>query len=272
MSSGLLRRKGTKSLIAVGVLSFLVVLLIGAPASLMAPAIKNAPGVSAQLVEGSLWNPRIKSLSVDGVYVGDLEAKFLPLRLATGKAAFAFSLSGGAFDGDAVLSQSLFGATRISSADFTVSRDFLRRYALLGVTVDGSASIRNGNIEMKSIECIAASGDIETDALSVIARQFGLPDVNLVGGVVCRDDMLAITLENLDNPMGAVVFDLAQMSDFRYRMNVRIETGDPNIKNMLQLGGFEIDGDVASYEEVASWTEPPPGPALRGGMSALRDR
>ena len=104
---------GSKTLALVGVLAFCSVLVVRAPAALIAPLVRNvAPGIAFQSIDGTIWNARMRGVHVNGILIGDVKANIKPLRLLTGAAAYKTTLSGAAANGSAVLSQSLFGATK----------------------------------------------------------------------------------------------------------------------------------------------------------------
>lgn len=249
----------------IGAAAFLAVLVVSAPAALLAPLIKNAAaGVSYQVIDGTIWHPRIGGLHAGGVAIGDVKADILGWRLFVGAIAYNTTIKGSAVNGSAVLSQSLFGATEITDANIKVERSLLRRYALMGVPVDGTAEISDARIQMKSRRCTNANGALETDALGAVSNQFGLGEIGLTGTIECADENLTLRLSGQQGDFGDIAIDLAQLAGSRYRLQVIIHTDDPALQQALQLGGFEnADGEMI-YEEIASWASPPqPAPERR---------
>ena len=259
-----------RGLTLIGVAAFLAVLIVSAPAALVAPMIKETgPGVSIQLVEGTIWHARIRGLQADGVYIGDVRADIVLPRLFGAAISYKVKVNGSAVNGRAVLSRSLFDHAEIRNANIEIGRDLLSRYALLGVPVDGSMKISNARISANSNGCVDAKGTLETDALSAVSKQFGAGALDLNGHLQCIDGNLSAILQGEQSDIGAVTVDLTQLAGSRYRMKVTIETRDEALKQSLILAGFQNSGDAIFYEEIARWSGPPQdGPAVTGNLSA----
>jgi hypothetical protein len=243
-----------------GAAAFFAVLIVNAPATMIAPLIKGAaPGISFSMIGGTLWHARISGLRAEGVTLGNVNADINLLALFTGALSYDVEIKGQAVNGEARFSQSLIGGVEIRDADFSISRAFLRRYALLGVPVDGSAVISNASIIINNKGCVSAEGTIRTDALSAVARQFGMGALDLVGPLRCVDGRITMQLDGVHNDFGSVSVSVTELEDFRYRMAVIVETPDEAFKQSLRLAGFESDGDAVVYEEIYSWISAPDG-------------
>ena len=211
------------------------------------------------MIGGSLWHARISGLRAEGVTLGNVNADINPLALFTAALSYDIEVKGQAVNGQARISKSLIGGVEIRNADFSISRAFLRRYALLGVPVDGSATISNASVAINKNGCVAAEGIIRTDALSAVARQFGMGAFDLEGPLRCVDGRMSMQLDGVHNDFGAVSVSVTELEDFRYHMAVIVETTDESFKQNLRLAGFEGDGDAVAYEEIYSWINPPDG-------------
>lgn len=249
----------------IGATAFFAVLLINAPAAMLAPFVtRAAPGVSFSMISGTLWHARISGLQAEGVYIGNVSADINLLRLFTAAFSYDVEIDGQTVNGQARFSKSLFGGVEIRDADFDISRALLRRYALLGVQVDGSARISGGNIIVNKKGCFLAEGLVRTDALSSIAKQFGMGAFDVEGPLNCSDGRMSLQLDGVQNDIGTVSVTLTELTDYRYRMAVIIETPDAALKQALQLAGFEVDGDSVTYEKIANWITPQTATDIQG--------
>ena len=241
----------------IGGASFLAVIIGAAPAALIAPIIGNAaPGLSYRSIDGTIWKARISDASVDGVYVGDIRANIALPQLLRAALAYDVRVSGGAIRSDAKLSQSLFGAVEIRDANIEIGHDVLSRYFLLGVPISGNVTITHTNIIRSRNGCTKAEGTLHTNALSNLSQQFGLPKIDLAGAIECVEGKLQAHLAGEQAGMGTIQFRLSELDEFRYRMRVTVTTENDQLKQALGLGGFVVDGDIVTYEEIASWTTP----------------
>ena len=241
----------------IGGLSFLIVVISGVPASLMAPIIDNsASGIAYRSINGTIWNAQVTNVSIDGVYLGDIRAKFRASHLLRAALAYKIDVSGGGVRSQSILSQSFFGTVAVRDANVEIGSGVLGRYFLMGVPISGSATLSNSNIARNRNGCISADGSLNTDALGNLARQFGLPNIDLIGTIDCVDRKLSAELHGAQEDMGAIEFKVSELDAFRYRMRVTVTTQNDQLKQALQLAGFMIDGDVVTYDEVASWTAP----------------
>ncbi len=90
-----------RRLVIVIVLTMLVTLVATFPAR-VAYRMADAPGIAVSGIDGTVWNGTAREASVNGSYVRDLEWKFLPARLLSGKLAYRVSAdpANGFLDGE----------------------------------------------------------------------------------------------------------------------------------------------------------------------------
>ncbi len=241
-----------------GAAAFFAVLIVAAPAAMIAPLIKGiAPGISYRSIDGTVWNARISGLRVEGVDLGNISAGINLRRLFTAVLSYNIAIEGQAVNGQAQFARSLLGGVEIRDADFIISRALLRRYALLSVPIDGSATISGATIVANNEGCVSAEGIVRTEALSSVAKQFGMGAFHLEGPLSCADGRMSMQFAGMQRDVGAISITLTELTDQRYRMAVIIDTTDAALKQALQLAGFEGDGDSITYEEIAKWIDPP---------------
>ncbi|MBS0376997.1 MAG: type II secretion system protein N [Proteobacteria bacterium] len=107
--------KRTLALGLAGLLAFLVILVVRAPASWLLPAGPSAP-FTCSAIEGTLWSGLCGGLTVQHQAYGDVSWDLQPLQLFTGHLAAGVSLGSGAIHGSGALAVSFGGTVTVSDA------------------------------------------------------------------------------------------------------------------------------------------------------------
>lgn len=241
-------------LAAFGGALFLIALVIGTPASVFRSAVFNAaPGVNFSSIEGTVWRPKIRGLTQGRHYIGDVQGQFKPSLLMRGAVGYDFTTTSSTLSASVSAARGRSGLMLLDIRELVVGSALLERYALAGVQVSGNVVVKDASVALKaSGRCESAVGDVQADILRAPAAHMGLPPIDLVGELACRDGNLSLALSGVDEKAGRVSLNIAVLSGSRYQLAVDAALNDPALRDLLYTFGFEQRGDSVVYEEIAA--------------------
>ena len=235
-------------LIAVGAVAFVAMLLVTAPASLIAWAVgPERVGVSYSNIEGTIWRGKLSNVHVSGTAFGDVAYRLSPLSLLTLSPRAVLEMHGGAVVGDADVAAATNGHFHVRSAILQLDLDRLAPQGLFGSPVVGIADVTINELLVTSAGCQKADGKIWTDMLNAPVRQYNQGDSFLMaGGLLCDGQNLVLTLEGEGDP-GDATFQLVVSPDYSYEIVATARPAHENVASTLRYFGFEDDNGALRY-------------------------
>ena len=234
--------------ILAGVFVFVVTLIVTAPASLIAPILKNTGAdIRYQSIEGTLWRGKIVAMSAEQVALGDVDFQLAPASLFILSPRAAVRLSGGAVNGRAIASASVRGLLEVRDAEFHVDLVRVARRGILGEPVRGVADVKINELAISRAGCRKADATIWTDVFDAPARRYDQSDSFPVNGVVtCDGEKLAIALEGTGGP-GAVSVTIKVAPNQTYEMMATARPARDDVAAALRYFGFEDADGALTY-------------------------
>lgn len=235
-----------RTLIVIGLLTFLVLAIISVPASVLFGFVEQY-GVTAAGTEGSAWKGRAQMLQVQGVNVGAVEWDLHALALLTLKLQADVKITRP--EGFANAEVSLRSAESVTFEDLTAS---VPLGALAGVAPAGW----RGTVNMKFAELVLQEGwpSSANGTAEILNISSPNPNASLTGsykltfpaaGVDVGDGTLAADIVDLDGPL-QIQGELELRPDRSYLLvgNVAARPDAPrNLANQLQiLGPADAEG------------------------------
>ena len=150
----------------IGVLTLIVGLIVKFPARVAYHWFAPADVVAIAGIQGTVWTGSAQSADLSGIYVGDLEWSFQPLKLFTGKAAWTVSARPqfGTLATDIAVSPG--GTIRLTDLESNVSLQPIGD--LIGVPgLRGTAAARFERLEISDGYATAADGSVDVRGLIV---------------------------------------------------------------------------------------------------------
>ncbi len=238
-------------LIAIGAVTFSVMLLATAPASLIAWAVgPERLSVSYSNIEGTIWRGKLSDVHASGTAFGDVTYRVSPLSLLLLSPRTVLNLSGGAVVGSADISAGSNGRLHVRSAALNLDLEQLAPRGLFGSPVVGAADVTIDELLTTKTGCQKAKGAIWTDMLNAPARQFSQGDsFPMAGGLRCDGEKLVIVLEGEGDP-GNAKFQLVVSPDYSYEIIATANPAHDNIASTLRYFGFEDDNGALTYGSV----------------------
>ncbi|MCP1471062.1 general secretion pathway protein N [Sphingobium sp. OAS761] len=193
-------------------------------------------GVAARDVSGTIWMGRIDQLMLGNMPIGPVRAGLSPMSLLVGRARFDIARTQGLADD--ISGALTVGFGRIGIDDVTGPIPLGRTFAPLPV---GSLMMEDVTAWYRGDSCGHAEGRVRAR----MAGQF--PGLNLTQGlsgtVTCDGDAILLPLVSQS---GLEKIDLRIWRSGRYVAQMRIETADPALSDILALSGFARTGNAQS--------------------------
>ena len=141
-------------LVALGLITFIVLVIIKAPASLITkPLSANAP-VQCERVSGSIWNGRIAQLTVNGIAIGSVKWKINGWRLFLGELQITISLGENMLapnlSGTIPLTVSPSGTIEIEHAQLQTKAEWISTQAALPVMPTGMVDVNISQLKLNA--------------------------------------------------------------------------------------------------------------------------
>jgi len=196
-----------RGLIAVGVLTLILGLIINLPARLAVQWFAP-PEVAISNIQGSAWSGRASEASVAGIYLRDVQWDFSPLRLFTGAISYRVTATpvSGFIETD--MSVGFGGAVTLSELRASLPLDLFA--GALGVRgLQGSGSFQFDRLKIVDGLAVVADGTIQL--------------ANLVVPIVGRDSLGGYKLEffTQNNGISASIEDTGGVVDLAGSLQVR---------------------------------------------------
>lgn len=154
-----------RRLIAIGLVTFIAGLIVVFPARVayhwFAPEQIAVGGIS-----GSVWSGTAQNASSSGVYVTNLSWRFKPLRLFTGKLAYAVAARPATGFVEADVGFGFGGAIHVTDLQGAISLQLLEQLAVVR-GIRGDASLRFERLTFKDGIPVAAEGAVEVSNLVI---------------------------------------------------------------------------------------------------------
>ncbi len=155
-----------RRLLLIGVLTLIIGLIVKFPARVAYAWFVPAEVVAVAGIDGTVWRGSAQSADVSGIYFGDIEWRFRPLGLFTGRLKYSISARPqfGTLATDIALSPG--GSIRLDDLESNVSLQPIG--AVIGVTgLRGTAAANFERLEIVDGFAVAADGTIDIRGLLV---------------------------------------------------------------------------------------------------------
>ncbi len=216
-------RKDVLLFVAVMIIAFVVAF----PLRLALGAISGTGALfTARAAEGSVWNGRLRDISIDGVSLGDFSAKLSPLRLLSGVAAIELrALSGEPAAATLVASFGNFGADNVTT-----------RLVLPGafdpLPVE-SVALKEASVRFSKAGCVSADGQVRITLAGTLA---GISlGQQLLGTPRCDGKILTLALVS-QSAMERITLRI--VPDGQYSAKLLIRASDTDMAGKLNAAGF----------------------------------
>ncbi|MEM5517705.1 type II secretion system protein N [Henriciella sp. AS95] len=210
----------------------------------------NDMGVEWTQSEGTVWDGRMSGVYINGQPVGDVDVALRPVSLLSLSPTMEVQWGGAGGRGAGVVT--VKGSGDISASDVRVEQNISALESLTNEirSIGGILRINGGSVEIVDNVCVSASGNVQTDALTRAAQQFGRQFSTLTGTITCEEGAFNIAM-NGDSPDGDVL-DFKAIADLNgnSRIDVTAETESDDIETLLARGGFTKSGDVWTYQQT----------------------
>lgn len=212
-------------------LLFAVVLIIALiatfPLRLALGAISGSGALfTARAAEGSIWNGRLRDMSIDGVSLSDFSAKLSPLKLFSGVAAIQLrALSGEPAAATLVATFSNYGADNVTT-----------RLVLPGafdpLPVE-SVDLKHASVRFSKAGCVSADGQVRVMLAGTLA---GISlGQQLLGTPRCDGKILTLALVS-QSAMERITLRI--VPDGQYSAKLLIRASDAEMTGKLNAAGF----------------------------------
>ena len=193
--------RSTRGLIAVGVLTLVLGLIIKLPARLAVHWFAP-PGVAISDIRGSAWSGSAGEASVTGIYLRDVQWEFSPLQLFTGVLGYQISATPMSGFVESEVSIGFSGALNLTDLKASLPLEIFADF--IGISgLQGSASFQFDRLKIVDGMAVAADGTLQiADLLVPIAGRDSLGGYKVE--FLTQNDGIFASVEDID---GAV--DLA---------------------------------------------------------------
>ncbi|MEM6414000.1 MAG: type II secretion system protein N [Pseudomonadota bacterium] len=231
------RKSDLRSHWNIGFITFFLSIIVLAPASLLTPVL-TAAGLEYRALQGRIWSGHVLGLSIRDVYAGDLEFRFGPLSLVTGKIGYYVEAKGGAGVGDGTVSLGIAGL-RINDVNARFDLSSIKQYSMFGLAYDGSVQADVEVLEWTRKGCMTAAGTISTNAFSNAMKRFSGEDVEFIGTLECQGNDLALKLDG-QNSKGSATIAVKVTPNLTYVLNAIVQPKEEVIVQRLKTIGFDF--------------------------------
>lgn len=181
---------------------------------------------TARAAEGSIWNGKLRDVSIDGVSLGDFSAKLSPLKLLSGAAAIQLrALSGEPAAATLVATFSNYGADNVTT-----------RLVLPGafdpLPVE-SINLEGASVRFSRNGCASAGGQVRVTLAGTLA---GISlGQQLLGSPRCEGKILSLALVS-QSAMERITLRI--VPDGQYSAKLLIRASDAEMAGKLNAAGF----------------------------------
>jgi general secretion pathway protein N len=216
---------------------FFTVVLVAAliatfPLRLALGAISGSGALfTARAAEGSIWNGRLRDVSIDGVSLGDFSAKLSPLKLLSGTAAIQLrALSGEPAAATLIATFASYGADNVTT-----------RLVLPGafdpLPVE-SVDLKDASVRFSRAGCASADGQVRVTLAGTLA---GISlGQQLLGTPRCEGKILTLALVS-QSAMERITLRI--VPDGQYSAKLLIRASDAEMAGKLNAAGFRETSD-----------------------------
>jgi len=223
---------------AAGVAAFLVFAVASMPARVVFDAVAGPAGVSAGLVQGTVWDARLLRLSAGGAPVAELDARLRPAGLLSGAARFDVTVRDPGVRGSGVLALSP-GAAAVESGSGVIALSRLPSPipappgASVQVEIDRLAVDGQGR-------CVEAEGRVTSAALTEAGEGLGVALPLVSGAFLCAGEHVGLQLEGASQAV--VLSGLIRFEPAGPVWRIEARSDDRDVVAALSLSGFVQDG------------------------------
>lgn len=229
------------------ILVFMTLIIVRAPASLITYALAGqGRGLSFASVEGTLWQGKISGLVVGTVNLGEVAYEMRPLSLLSLSPDLDVRLSGSVAVGTGRVRVSR-SRLALNDTDLRVRLDGVTQSRALGVPVTGYIDLDIETMTVRRDGCEEGSLSVESDFLTVPARLWGAEGFVMSGPGRCENNAIFVDLSG-EGADGAATLALTMRPDFSFVVDVAVNPGRADVKEALELIGFEPDGQALTYQ------------------------
>lgn len=217
-------RRGLWLAAGVALLALLVTLIAAWP---LRAALSGAPlaGLSAERVEGTVWNGRLIGARLRGLDLGDVEARVSAIGLLSGRLDARLAASQRGLNGRVSRSGE---QTRIDALTGAVS------LSQLGTGLPGSLQFDGLSVTFEGPTCRTASGRVSSDGATQLLARYGLEAPVLTGEARCRQGDLLLPLAGAGSGL-TVRADLAIQGDGRFSLDMVVRVDDPALAEVVAV-------------------------------------
>lgn len=224
---------GRKSVVAIGVATFVIGLLVMFPARVAYQWVQ-VPGVSVSGISGTLWSGTASEASINNAYMRDVSWQNEPLQLLGARLGYAVSASPPSGFLQANVSVSIGGATEVSDLRAALPLSWLSNGIGLS-QLEGTANLSFERFELEDGLPIAADGEVQVNNLR--STLLG-PDTlgNYSAKFFTQADQVSASIEDLDAIVDlAGVLQISRDRTFVFEGKVKSTAETPqNLRQQLQ--------------------------------------
>lgn len=202
----------------------------------------DATGLTWSNAYGTLFDGGLDDVSFGPQRVGDVTLKMRPGALLGGRLQYSFDVSDGVGD---VAGNLFVGWNKIGINETRADVDLDQLVGLKKEIRDlgGVVRVDIGEIIFANKACRSAEGQVDTDALSRVANQYGRTLSELTGSFACDGDMLSLPMQATSTQGDIVDARLRVGLSERSTAEAIVSTSDPQAALvLLSLGFSEAEG------------------------------
>lgn len=210
----------------------------------------NAMGVQWTQSEGTVWDGRVMGVYVNGQPVGDVDVALQPVSLLTLRPELDVQWGGAGGRGAGLL---LFETGAVEARELRFEQ---RVSALESLSADlraigGNFRLSDGAVRIEDGRCTSATGAVQSDTLTLAARQFGRTFSDLTGAISCEDGAFQIEMSG-DGSTGDTIAITAQATlQGQSEIHVAVSTADRELEALLANAGFSREDGVWTYRRAS---------------------
>lgn len=206
----------------------------------------NAMGVEWMQSEGTVWDGRIMGVYVNGQPVGDVDVALQPVSLITFRPALEVQWGGAGGRGAGLI---LFETNAVEARDLRFEQ---RVSALESLSADlrsigGNFRLNSGAVRIEDGRCTSATGAVQSDTLTLAARQFGRSFSDLTGAISCEEGAFHIEMSGDGSEGDTIAIDAEATLQGQSEIRVAVTTADRELEALLASAGFSREDGVWTY-------------------------
>lgn len=193
------------ALVAGFILAYLTFVICQIPANIAVGWFPLPNNIAVGKVSGSIWQPEISAVDVEGVVINNIDAELSALSLLLLSPSIDANFGGPLLSGpkghiSGALSQQ---SQTLTDSKIEISANEIVPFLLLPIEVEafGQVTLTVGKLALEQGKCISAQGTLQWQRAAVSALEQDIELGSFQGNIHCQGEKLAITL-NDKNKLG----------------------------------------------------------------------